>query len=201
MFPGRNPPSFIVLAQRILSISANSASCERLFSIFGATLTKLRNRLGVETLQSLGELKMHIRDEYTKRSQEVKKRLKQRFTPGAVVRLEAAGPSTIPDHTEDLGSGFEPTESQEFRDLIESGLRLAEEDHSEEYTTVSPSLPVEIDTLFDFTRHHWVDMYASSSRHAFDDELELYEMLDLDADGEESVDLNIDESTAEALTM
>ena len=34
-----------------------------LFSIFGTTLTKLRNRLGTNTLDALSELKMHICDD------------------------------------------------------------------------------------------------------------------------------------------
>ena len=47
----------IFLARRILSICANSASCKRLlkrlFSIFGTSLTKLRSRLGTNTLNAL----------------------------------------------------------------------------------------------------------------------------------------------------
>jgi len=46
-----------MLAQRIFSICANSASCERLFSLFGLILSKLRSRLALEKcliLQSLG---------------------------------------------------------------------------------------------------------------------------------------------------
>jgi hypothetical protein len=41
---GRLPTPFFCLACRILNICANSAT------VFGATLTKLRNRLGVKTL-------------------------------------------------------------------------------------------------------------------------------------------------------
>jgi len=40
-----------------------------------------------------------------------------------------------------------------------------------------------IQSLFDFSRTHWVEMYSRSSIRSFDEELELYEMLDLDADG------------------
>ena len=50
----------IKLAKRILSFTANSASCERLFSVFGNTLTKLRNRTGTKTLHNLAEIKLHI---------------------------------------------------------------------------------------------------------------------------------------------
>ncbi|KIJ08507.1 hypothetical protein PAXINDRAFT_88771, partial [Paxillus involutus ATCC 200175] len=62
-FSGQPPTPFILLARRILTVTANSASCERLFSTFRSTLTKLRNRLGTGTLQALAELKMHIRDQ------------------------------------------------------------------------------------------------------------------------------------------
>ncbi|KIK74990.1 hypothetical protein PAXRUDRAFT_71703, partial [Paxillus rubicundulus Ve08.2h10] len=54
---------FIQLAQRVLSVTANSASCEWLFSTFSSTLTQLCNQLGTNTLQALAELKMHIWDQ------------------------------------------------------------------------------------------------------------------------------------------
>ena len=52
------------LAVHLLSVCANSASCERLFSVFGNILTKLRNRLGTKKLSQLAEIKMHLRDEH-----------------------------------------------------------------------------------------------------------------------------------------
>jgi len=57
-------------ANRVLSITANSASCERLFSVFGNTLTKLRNRMGASTLANIAELRMHLRDEELAESKE-----------------------------------------------------------------------------------------------------------------------------------
>ena len=73
------PSPLLKLANHILSICPNSASCKRLFSIFGNTLTKLRNCLGNQTLTSLAELKMHIRDEHL-RSNETKSRVKRLFS-------------------------------------------------------------------------------------------------------------------------
>ena len=67
------------LAYRLLSVCANSASCERLFSTFGLILTKLRSRMGNKLLLSLAELKLHIRDEHCC-SREVKERLKRHFS-------------------------------------------------------------------------------------------------------------------------
>jgi hypothetical protein len=71
---------FIIFARRLLSVSANSASCERLFSILGNILTKTRNRIGNTVLTDLAEVKMHIRDEHLASS--TKSRLKHRFGAG-----------------------------------------------------------------------------------------------------------------------
>ena len=73
-----NSPALVKLAKRIFSIVPNSASCERLFSSFGNILTKLRNRLGTETLVSLAELRLHLRDEHL-RLGVVQNRLKRHF--------------------------------------------------------------------------------------------------------------------------
>jgi len=78
-FPGHNPPAIVMLAWCLLSICANSASCKRLFSIFGNTLTKLRNHLGTETVTMIGKLKMYIRDEEIQYG--TKKQLKQQLAP------------------------------------------------------------------------------------------------------------------------
>ena len=83
-FAGQPPTPFISLARWILSICANSVTCERLWSVFSNTLTKLRNCLGNEALTSLSELEMHIHDEHVQKG--TKKRMKQMF----VTRSEAA---------------------------------------------------------------------------------------------------------------
>ena len=56
---GRN--ALTKLAIRVLSVVANSAGCERSFSIFGNIHTKTRNKLGAETVHKTGILKMDIR--------------------------------------------------------------------------------------------------------------------------------------------
>lgn len=67
-----------MLARCVLSMCANAAFCERLFSTLGNILTKLRNRLGNSTLLSLAELKMLIRDENL-RKDNIKKQLKRQL--------------------------------------------------------------------------------------------------------------------------
>jgi hypothetical protein len=69
---------FFTFARRLLSVSANSASCERLFSVFGNVLTKLRNRTGNSVIVDLSEVKMHVHDEHINGC-ETRGRLKQCF--------------------------------------------------------------------------------------------------------------------------
>jgi hypothetical protein len=90
-----HPPPLFKLANHILSICPNSASCERLFSVFGNTLTKLRNRLENTTLTSLAELKMHIRDEHV-RDADTKKRMKRFFGAAPDVSPPQAGVAPEP---------------------------------------------------------------------------------------------------------
>ena len=59
--------------------------------------------------------------------------------------------------------------------------------------------PQPIHKLFDFTQKHWVDTFSKSAMRSFDEELELYELLDLDAAGEDDIANDLDEDTAEAL--
>ena len=47
------------------------------------------------------------------------------------------------------------------------------------------------------TRTPWVAMYAMSPLCGFDEELELYELLDLDAVGEQDADLDVDDNTGD----
>jgi hypothetical protein len=105
-------PPFIQFPKRILSISASSASCKQLFSLFGSTLTKLRNRLGTETLTALSELKMHIRDEHlhNKSGVQLKRQFgarKNNFTipanpsPTLVVSQPSSDPPLAMPHQED----------------------------------------------------------------------------------------------------
>ncbi|KAF5350685.1 hypothetical protein D9756_008505 [Leucocoprinus leucothites] len=75
---GAPEPVFFTFARRVLSINVNSALCERLFSHFGDTLTKLRNRLGNNTLTNLSELGLNIHDEHL-RVKAARERLTNRF--------------------------------------------------------------------------------------------------------------------------
>lgn len=53
---------------------------------------------------------------------------------------------------------------------------------------------ISLEQFFDFTDSHWVTIYEKTTRHSFDEELELYKLLDMDAAGEEEVDVDIDDT-------
>lgn len=87
---GSQDSAFTSFARKVLSISANSASCERLFSTFGGIMDKYRNRLLLKNLLNNAELKMHTRDEHL-RNQLVRMSTKKRFeTRSNAAMAEAA---------------------------------------------------------------------------------------------------------------
>jgi hypothetical protein len=51
-----------------------------------------------------------------------------------------------------------------------------------------------ISELFDFKKNHWVSLHEQSASHSLDKELEFYELLNLNAPGDEGVNLDVDSS-------
>ena len=49
-----------------------------------------------------------------------------------------------------------------------------------------------LSTLFDFSTSHWKENYEKWARLTYDEELEFYELLELDADGEVDPDFDDD---------
>lgn len=193
-----NPPPVHVLARRILSICANSASCERLFSVFGTNLTKLRNRMRTETLVSLAELKMHIRDEH--RAQNAKARLKRKFGregPNPVTEqpmTSATSFQAISDiasvdaHTPadpDDNATTNHTVAADLREMAHSFTQMVSNDEDAEPVRFPSKISISIIELFDFTMSSWVERYERNAHRSLEDELEFYELIDLDAEGEE----------------
>lgn len=193
-----NPPPVHVLARRILSICANSASCERLFSIFGTILTKLRNRMRTETLISLAELKMHIRDEH--RAQNAKACLKRKFGregPNPVTEqpmTSATSFQAISDiasvdaHTPadpDDNATTNHTVAADLREMAHSFTQMVSNDEDAEPVRFPSKISISIIELFDFTMSSWVERYERNAHRSLEDELEFYELIDLDAEGEE----------------
>jgi len=67
--------------------------------------------------------------------------------------------------------------------------------HRPAQTTRLPLL--KLTELFDFNNTHWVAAVRSTQEDSFEKELEFYELLDLDAEGEE--DMDVDNTTEQVL--
>ena len=194
--PGATPSPLARLALHIFSIHANSASCERLFSLFGNIHTKQRNRMTSKTLQTIAEVKMHLRDSHAASwSQKQQSRMKRHFgAPAPESSLPATPISTsssmpppaIPEKDVD---GENSLHLIGMREMIEDFNSLAADDTDLDadvhtYVWVEKS----ICDLFDFTSDHWVGEYRKKGSHSLNEELNFYELLsshDIDAVGVE----------------
>ena len=207
--PGSTRTSFFRLADRLLSIVANSATCERLFSVFGMTLTKLRNRLGTSTLSSLAELKMHIRGEHQENST-TKTRMKNMFDHRS---------KTHPHSTPQQPPQADPNPAQAEPDTNDSDVEMSSTSDSASASTSDPSLrhlipteatdseprnletgsSVSLQDLFNFDECSWTNIYGEYAKRHLADELEVCELLNKDAATENSLEVDVDEMTGDIL--
>lgn len=65
------------------------------------------------------------------------------------------------------------------------------------------AIHIHLQDLFDFTKDHWVRAQQASAVGSLEEEEELYQLLDLDADGDLDTDLDpdLDDSTENILTL
>ncbi|KAJ7726704.1 hypothetical protein DFH07DRAFT_931007, partial [Mycena maculata] len=172
------------------------------------------------TLTDLAEYKMHIRDEHLHRDGSV--RLRRRFearrkdeqTTGLPPRPSAELPR--PPRTDDednetqIPSAPPTTTKSAFRKFIEHCQELAvEDDLIADYNDMELEVPlihhhtfnpVLLSELFDYTNKHWVKHFETSRGMSLDQEMELYELLDFDAEGEAEDDTtDVDDITESIL--
>ncbi|KAG1893565.1 uncharacterized protein F5891DRAFT_962744 [Suillus fuscotomentosus] len=199
--PGSARRPLHTIAQRLLSICPNSASCERLFSMFGAILTKWRNRLSTETLTLLAELKMYVHEEHV-RNDVVKKRLQRRYCDTEAT--DKAEPTqvvhAVGDNLSGESSEREPRslafDRRGISDVAADLIRAVQEEEEISTTESMHSVPIgaagasgsfsriAISDLLDYSRaEEWLGSFYKVAIRGLDAELELYELLDLDAEG------------------
>jgi hypothetical protein len=78
---------------------------------------------------------------------------------------------------------------REFRDIIDHHRQLVTNDGDESDRVVLGSLNLAIPKilltdLFDFTSDEWANKYNRYTRIGYDEELELYDLLEIDAEGD-----------------
>ncbi|KAH9068124.1 hypothetical protein EDB83DRAFT_2518857 [Lactarius deliciosus] len=156
--------------------------------MFGNTLTKLRNRLGIKTLTSLAELKMHIRDEHLC-NKETKEHMKRFFGKSSAPPESTAPPPPPPPPTEEMAMDNMTNIDPELQALQAS---RDDDDDGGEQMYSSEGISIKIAQLFNFQNRNWIPANKRSASRRLDEELELYELFDLDAQGEEDMDIKID---------
>jgi len=176
----------------------------------------------------LAELKLHIRDEY-KQNDTTKARLKRHIagpprTSQSQPRIEGPVPATAPHagpvaytslpSEQQSGSGSGPETPQadaafvssagpaegSLDDIVQSLLNLIDAEDNIESHPSPTALPIKLSELFDFTVGFWAKTAESTGSRGLQDELEFYELLDMDASGELDTDVAVD-GMSEAVLM
>jgi len=98
-----------------------------------------------------------------------------------------------------LASSAGPAEGS-LDDIVEGLLKIVD---TEEY--LGPHLstaasPIKLSDLFDFTVDYWLNAAESTGSRGLQDELEFYELLDMDGSGEQDTDVVVD-GMSEAVLM
>ena len=191
------------------AICANPALCERLLSLFGLILTRLRHHLGTQKVTQLAELKMHVRDEDQR--EQKKQRLMRHFGKVVAASGEPAEsplpPSAAPGATGNIDATFgadaagelgmdsdgaETAQSERGTNSIQkiaSTLSaMVDEDEDEAPVDCPSSLSITLAELFDPSLAYWEAETKKSYVRGIDEELEVYDLLELDAAGEEDLD-------------
>ncbi|KZT20928.1 hypothetical protein NEOLEDRAFT_1158419 [Neolentinus lepideus HHB14362 ss-1] len=190
------------LAHQILSICANSASCECLFSTF--------------------ELKMHLRDEHIQ-NDAVSQCLKRHFggprpsqeaaTTDQAPSVPPNTPGVVPAAAEQSsglsGAASDPElehgEANTLANISTTLSQMVEEDEDQDDVSTPSQISQSLRELFDFSVQYWVDAHTLKPRRTLDDELELYQLLDMDADGEVDGEVGgefaLDDAAGAVLTM
>ncbi|KAG1724135.1 hypothetical protein EDB19DRAFT_1915704 [Suillus lakei] len=174
-YPGSPLRPLHSIALRLLSICPNSTSCERLFSIFGAILTKWRNQLSTETLTLLAELKMYVHEEHV-HNNVIKKQLKHWYCDEK-----------------------EPTEMLAVNDSDAGNKNLIQAVNEEEAfsaTEMMQSAPatdsftcIAISELLDYSHtEEWLGSFYKTAIQGLDAKLKLYKLLNIDAEGIEDLE-------------
>lgn len=213
--PGAEPTPLIRLALRILSICPNSASCEHLFSTFGLILTKLRTRLSTRNLVNLAEFKLHLRDENM--CLEVKKKLRQ-WMFGIVKESAATNTNqpnaNAPENPADGNPGLSQpstslsslpeasttsTSQRSLQALTSRLITMLDADIDVDLLVDLPQSELRsrkwpISDLFNFDAgKYWVSAAQRSAHGSLEQEMEYYDLLDLDAAGEPDLNYDIDD--------
>ncbi|KAF9501361.1 hypothetical protein BDN71DRAFT_1585091 [Pleurotus eryngii] len=88
--------------------------------------------------------------------------------------------------------------SNEFTEIAASFMLMLDDDDDDDKTLEFPSkISIKLSELFDYRSTHRTEIHRRSASHTLGGELELYELVNLDADGD--VDIDIDDVVSDIL--
>jgi len=122
--------------------------------------------------------------------------------PTATPASSASNDPDSDDETVQHNTVAQSQSNDRFRDMAARHSLSAQEDETDRQPVTCPNVigrTVKLVELFNFHDSHWVDQYKHAVRCSFEEELELYELLDLDAEDEEEADVDVDDTTGEIL--
>jgi hAT family C-terminal dimerisation region len=180
------------LARRILSICANSASCERLFSAFELILTRLRSRLRGKAMTDLAELRLHLCDEHI-RNGTAKTRLKRKTTshtrvptppPSTASMADSTPPDPIPAGEPPVLSATEAGGTVSFTSIAQTLIRGLDKDEDSESNTsaLGNRDKIKITDLFNFGNEYWINHTKKYATRGLNEELEMYDLIEADVE-------------------
>ncbi|KAI0801429.1 ribonuclease H-like domain-containing protein [Fomes fomentarius] len=180
-------PPLHQIAIHVLSICPNAADCERLFSVLGFLMNDRRTRLSNSTLLNMAELRLHLRDEHVRKG--VKARLKHHFGDRVPDPADIQQASAAPEDSSTSRQARRAEERREFRAgleaLTQSMSILDEEDEDRVPTWLPSKICVSLEQLFDFSNAFWTEWDNRYVTNTLEEELEIWNILDMDGDGEE----------------
>jgi len=103
------------------------------------------------------------------------------------LRPQSDSASTVESGGNESQNSNNPVPGREFRDIIDHHRQLVTDDNDGDHrvcssTTAIPKTPLA--NLFDFASDEWAKKYNCYTRIGYDEELELYDLLEMDAEGE-----------------
>ncbi|KAK0209432.1 hypothetical protein IW262DRAFT_1292483 [Armillaria fumosa] len=147
---------------------------------------------------------MHIHDEHLQMAGKACDQLKHNFGKGKDPFTPLKMP-VVPDMSElgdtwiDSGNEPEGTTDQsdgEVNHIQEDEDTTLDDSEDQDPITAQDSISISIEELFNFDSRDWIATHQRSATQSLAEEMEFYELCDLDGDGDEGLDIDIDDTLA-----
>ncbi|KAJ3571948.1 hypothetical protein NP233_g3427 [Leucocoprinus birnbaumii] len=208
-FKDANETIFSAFAKYILDISANSASCERLFSAFRTILTRLRNRMLPKNMLNIAQLAAQSHN-LPSNSQQQPSLYSSSNISGLIDPSIETGDDAASTHRS-KNHFWTMIELHQQNAKCDDEFNVAPAPHTttsfDQVSSHAGPTKITLSELFNLDDPSWAQVFGQQVQAGFNEELELHTLLDTDtaggADGDgevdEDIDISLDETTEQAL--